>query len=721
MPVPLIFSDLPPAVEQPSDLIAPAAEGEKILITGSDSGATKENLSGAGVSSLSQAVIEKDRRNVHKPDYSSLPDWLVNDAPGATMLDSSDGNFWSEEESSEPLDPDEAAELILRADQQSYNPTQQTVTAAGDVLVQFGDAQLAAERLWINLDNRFLRAEGDVFFNRNEQILEGDEATYNLLQGSGEITNARGSLALDTFGEDLTTLPFADQTLSSAPIDYRLQQAGSISSATSPGGLTLGTDARAVFGGENGGLSRIRFESDIIYFDADGWYAEEMRLTNDPFSPPELELRGNLVSFIPLNEDEAELYIENPRLVFDQGLSLPLFKERYLVQQGQLAEDQLNPLPTGIGYDGRDRDGLFIEREFNVATNTPWQLAVVPQFYVGRWLGDSNYDLLDPANLGFVAQVNGSFGPRNSTSGSLSLPGLDLQNFSDRVRASLRSRQQIGDHLLNLEYSYRDRLFNGSLGFQDVQTSLGLLLQSPVIELGQTDINLTYQASGQYITALTDQPDLLSSGESSGLASLFRFQGSLDLSRRFTLWQGDPLPATPTEGLRYSPRPLEPFLALSIGLRGVATYYTNDVLQEILSARVAISGQVGHLSRNLFDYTQFNLGYSTRVVSGADSPFLFDRAVDTNVLSGGIIQQIYGPILAGFQTSYNLDTGNEISTNFLLEYRRRAYGVLFQYNPQRETGFLGFRISGFDWTGRSEPFDATSETPTPDAFPNLVE
>ena len=84
--------------------------------------------------------------------------------PGATMLDSSDGNFWSEEESSEPLDPDEAAELILRADQQSYNPTQQTVTAAGDVLVQFGDAQLAAERLWINLDNRFLRAEGDVFF-----------------------------------------------------------------------------------------------------------------------------------------------------------------------------------------------------------------------------------------------------------------------------------------------------------------------------------------------------------------------------------------------------------------------------------------------------------------------------------------------------------------------------------------------------------------------------
>jgi hypothetical protein len=785
MPLPLILSDLPPLVEQPSDSIATAVEGEQIFTARQGNSRPLEASFLAQVSQLSKAARKEEGRDPQKSAYAVLSNWLetqgerattgngvdlpteftapvtydaglwtANDAePGQNPMgevqkpsypfdsypfdnvepapsernsgapetledeapDSEDGGPDVEVEtpeiledgSSEPLRPDQVTELILRADRQSYDPIQQIITASGDVLVQIGNAQLAAEQIWVNLENRYLRAEGDVFFNRNEQILEGETATYNLLQGSGEITDARGELSLETVSSDLASIPFANETFGPTPLDYRLEQTGSISSVTSAGGLTLGTDAdRDIFGGEDGGISRIRFESDVIYFDADGWYAEELRLTNDPFSPPEIELRGNSVSLVPLNEEEAELYIENPRLVFDQGFTVPLFKERYLIQRGQIATDEINPLPTGVGVDGRDRDGLFIERELDLETNSPLQLTVVPQFYIGRWLNDSDYDLFDPSNFGVVARLNGPLGPRISATGLVSVPGLDLENFSDRLRASIRTQQLIGDHRLSLEYSYRDRLFNGSLGFQDVQTSLGVLLQSPRIELGDTKIALTYQASGQYVTADTDRADLLASGESRGLASLFRFQGAVDLGRRFTLWRGEPLPATPTEGLRYSPIPVVPFLSLRVGLRGVATYYTNDVLQENLEARLSLSGQIGHLSRNYFDYTQFNLGYSKSFVGGEDSPFLFDRSVDRNVLSGGIIQQIYGPILVGFQTSLNLDSGDDIDTDIILEYRRRAYGVLLQYSPSRDTGFIGFRISDFDWTGRPRPFDA---------------
>jgi len=756
MPVPLILSDLPPTVEQPGTSTPTIVEQRQLFVPDLETSDT----SSQPASFLSKDINLKEGSSAAKAPYTLLPNWLIDSedpaAPGSLervltpfppkrtpssepvdrVLGESEGShdgilqtdtipvtnpsdlsdnsadppepgeFPPQPGSNQPPIADDVAELILRADRQSYSPQQQVVTATGDVLIQFGDAQLTAERMWINLGNRYLRAEEDVFFNRDEQIIEGETATYNLLQGSGEINRARGELDLATVGEDLATIPLANETLSSAPIDYRLQQAGSISSATSPGGVTLGTDSRRdVFGGEQGRVSRIRFESDRVYFDADGWYAEEMRVTNDPFSPPELELRGNNVSLVPLNEEEAELYIQNPRLVFDQGLSIPLFKERYIIQRGQLAPDQLNPLPTGVGIDGRDRDGLFIERQFSIDTNSPWRLTVVPQFYVGRWLGTSDSDLFDPANLGVVARMRGPLGPQISAEGVFNLPGLDLENFSERLRASFRTQQLIGDHQLSLEYSYRDRLFNGSLGFQDVQSSLGLLLQSPRIELGTSNIFLTYQVSGQYVTADTDQADLLSPGEFLGLASLFRFQGAVDLSRGFTLWQGEPLPATPLEGLRYSPRPLVPFLALNAGLRGVATYYTDSSLQEILEARLTLSGQLGRLSRNYFDYTRFNIGYSTSFIGGDDSPFLFDRSVDTNVLSGGIIQQIYGPLLAGFQASLNLDTGEQIDTDFILEYRRRAYGLFFQYSPERETGFLGFRISDFDWTGRTRPFD----------------
>ncbi|MEA5450571.1 DUF3769 domain-containing protein [Leptolyngbya sp. CCNP1308] len=603
--------------------------------------------------------------------------------------------------------------ILLRADRQEFEPLRQIVTATGDVLVQFGTGQLAADRLWANLVNRHLRAEGNVFFNRNNQIIEGETATYNLLQGAGTITESRGELEVSTLEDDFSTDSAGLGQGANLPLDYRLQSQPSISQATSPGGIGLATgDSRLLVGTEQGTIERLRFEAGQLSFDADGWYAEQVRLTNDPFSPPELEFRANSVRLTPLNEVEEELVFENPRLVFNQGLSIPLFRNRFILTRGQLPAEALNPLPTGIGIDGRDRGGLYVEAPIPLNIAGPLNLTIAPQFFVSRWLGDSNYNIADPANFGLAARVDGPVGPRTQITGALSLAGFDLANFSERLRASFRARQLLGTHRLNLEYSYRDRLFNGSLGFQDVQNTIGALLESPVIALGNSGIDLTYQVSGQYVTANTDRADLLDPGEGIGLTSLFRFQSSANFTRNFLLWQGQPLPATPTEGLRYSPRPLVPNLVLGVGLRGGATYYTSNDLQETLETRVVLAGQLGRLRRRTFDYTQFNIGFSRTLIGGDTSPFLFDRTVDQNVLSGGIIQQLYGPFLAGFQTSLNVDSGRIIDSNLIFEYRRRAYGLLLTYSPTQETGFLGFRISGFDWEGRTAPFDSPPDTPS---------
>jgi hypothetical protein len=85
-------------------------------------------------------------------------------------------------------------------------------------------------------------------------------------------------------------------------------------------------------------------------------------------------------------------------------------------------------------------------------------------------------------------------------------------------------------------------------------------------------------------------------------------------------------------------------------------------------------------------------------VGESRSPVLFDRAVDQNVLSGGILQQIYGPILLGFQTSFNVDTGQKIDTSLIFEYRRRTYSISVRYSPIQETGLVEFRLSNFNWT-----------------------
>jgi len=109
----------------------------------------------------------------------------------------------------------------------------------------------------------------------------------------------------------------------------------------------------------------------------------------------------------------------------------------------------------------------------------------------------------------------------------------------------LRLRQIIGTripHTLALEYSYRDRLYNGSLGFQTVQSSLGGVLTSPVIPLGKTGINLSYQAGAQNINAETDRQDLLEPVRENNRASLSRFQGTAALVVAFFAVAGERLP-----------------------------------------------------------------------------------------------------------------------------------------------------------------------------------
>jgi len=604
--------------------------------------------------------------------------------------------------------------LLLRADEQTFDPSRQIITAAGDVLVQYGDAQLAADRLWINLQNQYLWAEGEVFFNRNTQIIQGDRAAYNLAQGSGAIYGARGELALSDLDEDLGTLG-SGTTLTNAPVDYRLQDEGSISQVTSPGGFTLATNSLAtLFGGEPNTRRKLRFEATTVLFDEDGWYLQDLQITNDPFSPPELILRGNSARLSRINADQDELLLDNPQLVFDQGLAIPLVQSRYVLNRGQLNTDDLNPFPTAIGFDDEERDGLFIERQFDIGLAGPWDLTLTPQFYVSRWLNESEGDLLDPANYGAVARLTGTLGPRTTVTGTVGLAGFDLDNISEQLRANLRAQQLVGDHTLNLEYSYRDQLFNGTLGFQDVQSSLGLLVASPVYVLGDSQITLQYQGSGQYITANTDDPDLINDPTlTTDLTDLFRFQGSVLLGRWFPLWSGETPEATPTEGLRFSPRPLTPYVGVAVGLAGVGTYYTSDDVQASLEGSVAVLGRFGQLKRDFLDYTEFNLGFASKLVTQDLSPFLFDRDVDNNVLSGGLLQQLYGPFLAGFQTSFNVDTGAAINTDLVLEYRRRTYGLVVTFNPVQRTGFVGFRVSDFDWQGQTEPFAPPLDPPSP--------
>ncbi len=598
--------------------------------------------------------------------------------------------------------------IELNADRQEFSLPRQVVTAEGNAVLRYQQAVMNADRLQVNIPNRFINATGHVVLRRGSQVLRGDRFQYFLVQNQGTVANASGEIFLPTTTGDflvdsnpvegLLRLPSAE-VADRQPLD-RVTNAGGYSFVIG-GGFNVGSLPAPRAGGE---INRLRFQAESLRFDSTGWTGENVRLTNDPFSPPELELRADRARVNQTQPFVTEITAERARLVLDQSTEIPLLLDRLVLDRRNRGPSILD-----LGFDSGDRGGLYVQRTFSVIDQPGFSFSLTPQYFIQKaTIGGGG--LLNPASFGLIGNLDAVLSPTTLATGRLVLTSLNLNEVETRLRASLRVRQTIGTtlpHFLNLEYTYRDRLFNGSLGFQTVHSSIGAVIVSPAIPLGDTGIVLTYQGGIQYINSETNRLRLLAPIRANNRVNLTRYQASAALTRSFLLWQGERLPATPDQGLRYSPNPVRPFLQINTSLSGVYSGYSSGDSQESLTGRIELAGQIGNFSRPYLDYTAFNIGYSQTINQGR-SPFLFDRLVDRRVLSAGIVQQIYGPVRVGFQTVINLDNGRQISTDYLIEYRRRTYSVTLRYNPVLQVGSINLRISDFNWNGNPSPFDDNS-------------
>jgi hypothetical protein len=642
----------------------------------------------------------------------------------------------------ESTPPESIAVVELVSDRQEYDSETEVVYAEGKVIMRFANGVLLADRLWINLPDQFAVAEGNVVLDRGEQTLRGERFEYYFVQDSGVIFNANGEIYQPTTGQDFSpTLPTAadsnlipNQTLNERlAIDQPLQRITRAEGISYSFGFSVGegTGQSSTPEDSGGQINRIRFEAERMEFDADGWRATNARLTNDPFSPPEVEVRAETATFRNIAPLVDEVKLTNSRVVLDQANSFPT--------QDRLIFDRRDRQPgvIGFGFDDTDRGGLFVERGFNVIDTNTLSWKVTPQYYLqkgidpeGLTVDDPNTDLFEqnqddidavsPPTFGFVNEFNANLNDRTTFFSQTSLTSLEFGDFEDRVRTKNFIQYRIGDpatpYDLRLEQNYRERLFNGSLGFQTVRSSFGLLLVSPQIPLDDSGLQLSYQGSLQTVNADTDRASLIGPDSEDRRVSLMRAQGAASLNRPFLLWYGKSLDPTPEEGLKYTPTPVLPYLVLSTGVTGVTSLYGNGDSQPSISGTVGLSGQIGNFSRPFLDYTGFNLSFS-QALRGDPSPFFFDRFADLKTLNWGISQQLYGPVRFGVQSAYNIDTDEEINTDLFIEYSRRTYSILLRYNTVLKVGSLSLRISDFNWGGNPGPFDGTGIRPVIQGVP----
>ena len=596
----------------------------------------------------------------------------------------------------------------ISADSQEFDQERQIIAAEGNVEMRFANAVLTADRVEVNLNNRLAVASGSVALVRGEQVLRGERFEYFFVQDNGVITSANGEIFLPQAEQDFSAgLPtdVGAETVPERPLSDRLAANQPLRRITTDDGYSFVIGSRRNISNislprSGGRINRLRFQAERIDFDGSGWQATDIRVTNDPFSPPELELRADTAQFRNIAPLVDEITTTNSRLVFDQNFKVPIFQDRIILDR--------RPREPGFvtfGFDDDERGGLFVERSFKIIDNEQVQFKVTPQYFLQRAVFEDGFSF---STLGAELDFEAKLAERTNLVAAASFTSLDFGEIEDELRASVRLRQLVGEienpHSLNFEYSYRDRLFNGSLGFQTVQSSLGVVLTSPSFILGDTGINFSYQLGTQLITSTEDEDD------DDEFTTLLRSQGAISASRGFLLWQGEALPPTPEEGLKYTPTPVQPFLQLSTGFTGVGSFYSNGDGQQTLSASLGLEGQVGHFSRPYLDYTGFKLAYTQSIINGR-SPFSFDRDLDSQTLSLGLTQQLYGPFRFGVQTSLSLNRDQEISTDYFLEYNRRTYNAIIRFNPTLELGSFSFRVNDFNWVGSPEPFSGTGVRP----------
>jgi len=574
-------------------------------------------------------------------------------------------------------------EVKLQADSQEYTLDEEQFVAQGNVRMDFKGSYLYADELRVDLRSRIAVATGHIRLVRGPQEVLGDRIEYNFAKEEGALYGARGIVNTKAFAA-LTTPP----TLGNTP---EFTPGRVVPTRTQKGRV-------------------VRFQAERIRFSPKGWQGEGVRATNDPFDPPELELRSQ-TAVVSRNADGIEqLDTGSASLVFDQGLSLPL---PALATKLGGEEDTV---PLQVGYDAQDRGGFFYQQNIALTQGDGSTIKIEPRFFLQQAIGlqdrgnnegfsfgsRANLAQTPPAtnlgdNFGLGLRYRSAPDPKQQTNFFVDFNGLNFENLGRRVRLRAEQRYILENGTgLTFTYAFRERTFNGIFGNQPVSQRSEVALDSAVLRLNrQTD--LTYTTGLALIQAPSDRSDLALAEGPSGTPeiTLGRLQTAVSLTHRIPLFEAEPTPST-REFLAYTSSPVTPGLALIFGATGVGSYYTANVLQGTLTGTVRLAGTFGRFAREGLDFTQFGVSYSQALIGG-QSPFIYDRAVTTQRINFDILQQLYGPIRIGIQSSWDAGNGREIDRWYVFRYDRRTYGLSISYSSVQRAGVFEFRIDDFNW------------------------
>ena len=465
-----------------------------------------------------------------------------------------------------------------------------------------------------------------------------------------------------------------------------------------------------------GQISRWRIQASRISITPEGWKAERMGFTNDPFTPAQTRIDAEDV--IAQEQPNGDILIESARnrLIVEERLPIPVSRTQRITKEEEVENRWV------FGIDNDDRDGFFVGRDLRpIELNQNTLLSLQPQLLLQRAINGETTSYVKPGSSIDSSKVN-----QPTTAGDLfgleaelvsrlwgweveanaDISTFNPENFMNGSRfwGELRNRVTLpwlGEVKVRAFSAYRFRAFNGSLGETDVYSAFGSFLEK------RGDFNVG-KLSNNYIWRVGAGNYQAEEFESENLTDLWRanFYGSINSS--YPIWRGNPAPLTPEAAYRYSPVAIVPGLDFRTNVRTELAAFGDGTRQNTISLSGGPTLTLGTFSKPLLDYTQFSITGGGTLKQGS-SPFDFDQAIDLGTLGLGLTQQIAGPLILNAGVGLNVDPSSEfygdvIDSNIELRWQRRSYYVGFYYNPYQGIGGFRFRLNDFNFTGTGVPF-----------------
>ena len=631
--------------------------------------------------------------------------------------------------------------------------------AEGNAIIYFSNASLRGDLIKYDLQNKLITVVGNVIFKKGNQYFEASKLFFNLKENTGYVDDIYGVLDNKTFTKDFE-IAIDKNIRKEIPQDNQLSLSMKANSSANNLENQLVDDNAYNIKAINlrNSISKLRYKADKLNYNSKTLESKKIFFTNDIYNDPQVVFLSKNFSG-EIVDDKLKILGRNSWIILDKKLKLPVGNRSIFDGGDSLTE-------SGFGADYKDKDGYYFFRSlYPRKLFKDYSLQLKPYFLIQRALKGSTNSFTAKNSSVFSEKVkkhinfSDYFGMDLIINGqendwdfesiiqlnSLNTKRLgeslrtklilskrinlnvgvegkkDLTNENDLINfKSIEERKdaksifdrQIDSNSMQLYSSKSKKVFTNFLdlnfynifreqiikdfGTEDIYFASGFNLSNKKawsINDKNSNLNLIYDV-GHFKSKSRDENEF---------KDLFRNTFVAEYNYEFPIWRKRPLDQTIDKSYKYSPSVISQSLNWSTGLQSTLSLYSDGSSQSALKLDTGPALKFGGFKKKFFDYTSFSSNYSY-VLKGGASPFTFDDINDDPRINFNFQQQIYGPLLFGFETTLNLNNGAYSNNKYFFDLNRRAYSIGAFYNSSNESFGIEFKLFNFDYSGLNEKF-----------------